>query len=201
MPNESTASTARRLILASTSAFRHELLERLGIGFEARAPDVDEAPAPGEDPRHLAGRLARLKARAVATREPNALVIGSDQVATLGSTLLGKPGTHEQAVAQLSRASGRTVDFYTGLCLMDSDSGRSQLDIVTFRVIFRTLDLEQIERYLLRERPYGCAGSFKSEGLGIALFDKLEGNDPTSLVGLPLISLTRMLENEGINVL
>jgi MAF protein len=198
MPN---ASTARRLILASTSAFRHKLLERLEISFEARAPDIDETPTPGEDPRHLAGRLARLKAHAVATREPNALVIGSDQVATLGSTLLGKPGTHEQAVAQLSRASGRTVDFYTGLCLMDSDSGRSQLDIVTFRVNFRTLGLEQIERYLLRERPYGCAGSFKSEGLGIALLDKLEGNDPTSLVGLPLISLSHMLENEGINVL
>jgi MAF protein len=191
----------RRLILASTSPFRRALLQRLGIPFETRPPEVDETPALDEDPRHLAQRLALMKARTIAGQEPDALVIGSDQVAALRNTLLGKPHDHRHAVDQLYRASGETVSFFTGLCLIDSRSGRTQVDVVPFQVVFRALDRSRIERYLQRERPYQCAGSFKSEGLGIALFERLQGDDPTSLIGLPLIRLTRMLENEGIDVL
>ena len=191
----------RRLILASTSPFRRELLIRLGLPFEVLAPAVDETKQSGEDPQRLVARLAESKARAIADRGYSALIIGSDQVAVLQGEILGKPGTHARAVAQLSRASGRTVVFYTGLCLLDSASGRLQVEVVPFRVSFRVLEAEQIERYLCREQPYQCAGSFKSEGLGIALFERLEGEDPTSLIGLPLIRLTRMLEMEGVKVL
>ena len=191
----------RRLILASTSPFRRELLGRLGLAFETRPPDTDETSLPGEDAAALVRRLARLKAGSIASNEPGSLVIGSDQVAVLDGEILTKPGDHANAVAQLNRASGKIVSFFTGLCLIDSDSGRTQTNVVSFQVVFRALTPAQIESYLRRERPYQCAGSFKAEGLGIALFERLEGDDPTSLIGLPLIRLTRMLESEGVAVL
>ncbi len=190
----------RRLLLASTSAFRRELLARLQLPFQVVAPKTDEAPQQGEPPTDLVARLAESKAGSVAAREPKTLVIGSDQVAVLDAEIVGKPGNHERAVAQLVRASGRTVDFYTGLCLFDSDSGRRQVEVVSFKVVFRPLTPAQVERYLRREQPYQCAGSIKSEGLGIVLFERLEGEDPSSLIGLPLIRLVRMLEAEGIQV-
>jgi septum formation protein len=196
-----TLPDGRRLILASTSPFRRELLARLGLPFAVRAPDTDETRLPGEAAFALAARLAALKAHAVARHAPDALVIGSDQAAVLDGEVIGKPGDHERAVTQLRRASGRTVTFYTGLCLLDGASGRRQVAVEVFQVLFRTLAPEMIERYLRRERPYHCAGSFKSEGLGIALFERLEGDDPTSLIGLPLIRLTRMLEAAGVAVL
>lgn len=196
-----TLSDGRRLILASTSPFRRELLARLGLPFAVQAPEVDEIQRPGEEAPVLVARLAELKARAVARHAPDALVIGSDQAAVLDGDILGKPGDHERAAAQLRRAAGRTVTFYTGLCLLDGASGRRQVAVEEFRVAFRTLTPAMIDRYLRREQPYGCAGSFKSEGLGIALFERLEGDDPTSLIGLPLIRLTRMLEAAGVAVL
>jgi len=189
------------LVLASTSPFRRELLARLGLPFAVSAPAIDEKALPGEDATGLVARLAEQKARAVAPLWPTALIIGSDQVAVLDGDIIGKPGDHPRAVAQLRRASGQAVTFYTGLCLLDSRSGQYQLAVEPFRVIFRTLTSEMIEAYLHREQPYQCAGSFKSEGLGIALFERLEGDDPTSLVGLPLIRLTRMLEAAGVAVL
>lgn len=191
----------RRLILASTSPFRRELLARLGLPFETRDPDVEETRLAGEDGPMLVARLAELKARAVARREPGALIVGSDQAAALDGDILGKPGDHGRATAQLLRASGRTVTFYTGLCLLDGASGRLQIAVEPFRVAFRHLTPAQIDGYLRREQPYQCAGSFKSEGLGIALFERLEGDDPTGLIGLPLIRLTRMLEAAGMAVL
>lgn len=189
------------LVLASTSPFRRELLARLGLPFAVSAPAIDEKALPGEDATGLVARLAEQKARAVAPLWPTALIIGSDQVAVLDGDIIGKPGDHPRAVAQLRRASGQAVTFYTGLCLLDSRNGQYQLAVEPFRVIFRTLTSEMIEAYLHREQPYQCAGSFKSEGLGIALFERLEGDDPTSLVGLPLIRLTRMLEAAGVAVL
>ncbi|MBF0176177.1 MAG: septum formation inhibitor Maf [Magnetococcales bacterium] len=189
-----------KLVLASTSPFRRQLLERLGIPFNICAPEVDESPMPGESPRELVRRLAEAKARAVGPAHPESLIIGSDQVAILGEQILGKPGAHAQAVAQLSLASGKRISFATGLCLFNSDSGRVQWDVIPFHVHFRPLDRERIENYLLRERPYNCAGSFKAEGLGIALFERMEGDDPTALIGLPLIRLTTMLAEEGVNV-
>ena len=191
----------RRLILASSSPFRRELLARLELPFQTLTPAVDETPLPGEDAFALVTRLAESKARSIAEQKPDTLIIGSDQAATLDAKLLGKPGSHEQATAQLAAASGKTMVFYTGLCLLDAASGRIQIDAVPFKVVFRSLSISQIESYLRREQPYQCAGSFKSEGLGIALFERLEGDDPTSLIGLPLIRLTRMLEAEGIAVL
>jgi septum formation protein len=190
-----------RLILASTSPFRRQLLARLGLPFEVQAPDIDETPLPEEDPQTMVARLAELKAHAIARRESAALVIGSDQVAVLNGQILGKPGGHERAVEQLSRASGKAVLFYTGLCLINSDTGRVRVEVIPYRVVFRLLRREQIENYLRREQPYQCAGSFKSEGLGIALFERLEGEDPSSLIGLPLIRLIRLLETEGVAVL
>ena len=195
-----TLSDGRLLILASTSPFRRELLARLGLPFAVRAPEVDEDQQPGEEAPALVARLAEWKAKAVARHAPDALVIGSDQAAVLDGDILGKPGDHERATAQLRRASGRTVTFYTGLCLLDGASGRRQVAVEEFRVVFRALTLAMIDRYLRREQPYGCAGSFKSEGLGISLFERLEGDDPTSLIGLPLIRLTRMLEAAGVAV-
>ena len=196
-----TLSDGRRLILASTSPFRRDLLARLALPFRAQAPEVDETRLPGETAPELVARLAERKAAAVAWQEPAALIIGSDQVAVLDGTIIGKPGDHERAVAQLQQASGRTVVFHTGLCLLDSASGGRQIAVEEFRVAFRVLTTAMIERYLRREQPYQCAGSFKSEGLGIALFERLEGADPTSLIGLPLIRLTRMLEAAGMAVL
>jgi septum formation protein len=194
-------SDGRRLILASTSSFRRELLARLGLPFTVAAPNVDETSRPGENAPALVARLAESKAIAVARQQPAALIIGSDQAAVLDGAMIGKPGDHEQAVAQLQRAAGRTVVFYTGLCLLDSASDQRQIAVEEFRVVFRALTPAMIEAYLQREQPYQCAGSFKSEGLGIALFERLEGADPTSLIGLPLIRLTRMLEAAGVMVL
>jgi septum formation protein len=194
-------SDSRRLILASTSPFRRALLMRLGLPFTIQAPEVDETGLPDEEATALVMRLAERKARAIAQSAPAALIIGSDQVAVLDGDIIGKPGDHRRAVAQLQRASGRTVIFYTGLCLLDSASGQCQVAVEEFRVVFRPLTATMIEAYLQREQPYQCAGSFKSEGLGIALFERLEGDDPTSLIGLPLIRLTRMLEAAGAAVL
>ena len=190
-----------KLVLASTSPFRRSLLEKLQLPFEVDAPEVDETPHAGESPAQLVERLAVAKARAVAERHEDALVIGSDQVAVIDDEILGKPGGHERAVAQLRRASGRTVRFLTGLCLVNSTSGNCQSEVVPFDVVFRELTETQISHYLEREQPYHCAGSFKSEGLGIALFERLVGDDPNTLIGLPLIRLVRMLEAEGMNVI
>lgn len=193
--------TQPRLILASTSPYRRELLNRLGLAFETADPEVDESRRAGETPEALVQRLAEAKARAVAGRHPGALIIGSDQVAVIEEEILGKPGAHDAAVAQLRRLSGHRVTFLTGLCLLNSATGRVQLDMIPFHVVFRALNDRMIERYLKREQPYNCAGSFKSEGLGIVLFERLEGDDPTALIGLPLIRLSRMLEAEGLSVL
>jgi len=191
----------RPLILGSSSPFRRELLERLQLPFQCHSPEVDESPLPDESPADLVARLARDKARTVAMHHPEALIIGSDQVAELDGRILGKPGSHEQAVVQLRAASGRSVVFHTGLCLLNAETGRAQIHTVPFTVHFRTLDSAMIEHYLRREQPYGCAGSFKSEGLGIALFQRMEGDDPTALIGLPLITLVSMLREEGVAVL
>lgn len=188
------------LVLGSTSPFRQALLQRLGLPFTVDAPDVDESQQPGETPKALVLRLAEAKARAVARRHPTALIIGSDQVACIDDQILGKPGTRAKAAEQLRASVGRAVTFYTGLCLLNAASGRAQLACEPFRVHFRQLSEAQIGRYLDAEQPYNCAGSFKSEGLGISLFERMEGDDPNALIGLPLIRLVAMLENEGIAV-
>ena len=188
------------LVLASTSPFRQQILRKLNIEFIVDAPQVDESPLPQESPEALVKRLSEAKAKNVAQRHENALIIGSDQVAVLNQQILGKPGNHENAVNQLRAASGQQVTFLTGLCLYNSATGRTQTKCVPFTVHFRQLTNDQIERYLLLEQPYNCAGSFKSEGLGISLFEKLEGDDPNTLIGLPLIELIRMLYSEGIEV-
>ncbi|EGV16829.1 Maf family protein [Thiocapsa marina] len=192
---------APALVLASTSPYRRQLLERLGLPFTSAAPDIDERRRPGESPQVLVLRLAEAKARAIAPTHPNALVIGSDQVACIEDDVLGKPGDRAIAVGQLERASGRTVVFQTGLCLLDTSSGHAQTLVEPYRVHFRRLDRRQIEAYLDREQPFDCAGSFKSEGLGIALFERLEGDDPNTLIGLPLIRLISLLESKGIHPL
>ncbi len=191
----------RDLILASTSPFRRELLVRLQLPFRVVAPEVDEEPLAGEEPDALAGRLALAKAHAVAGSHPQALVIGSDQVAVHAGRIVGKPGSHAAAVQQLRAASGGRVVLYTGLALVDARSGRTQSQVVPFATVFRHLTDEVIENYLRKEQPYNCAGSLKSEGLGIALLERFEGDDPTALIGLPLIRLIRMLEAEGVRVI
>ncbi len=190
-----------QLVLASTSPFRKALLERLGQPFSTVSPDTDETRRPGETANTLVKRLSEDKARAVASQFPDALIIGSDQVAVLGEEILGKPGTHERAIEQLTAASGSEVLFLTGLCLLNTTTGRAQVEVVPFTVKFRSLTARQIENYLRREQPYNCAGSFKSEGLGIALFEAMKGEDPNALVGLPLIRLITLLNNEGVDVL
>lgn len=190
-----------QLILASSSPYRRELLQRLGLPFHAEAPDIDETRLPGEAPRALVQRLARAKATALAQRHGDALIIGSDQCAVLGDAVLGKPGRFETAREQLRQASGRCVVFHTGLCLLDAASGQHQTEDILYKVYFRDLDDARITAYLRRERPYQCAGSIRSEGLGIALFRRLEGDDPTALVGLPLIALVSMLARAGVAVL
>jgi len=190
----------RRLLLASSSPYRQQLLSRLRLPFESCAPDIDETSLPGESAEQLVTRLAEQKARALAEQYPNHLIIGSDQVAVLDSKIIGKPHTYERAKQQLQSASGNSVRFLTGLALFDSATGRAQTDCVPFTVHFRELDEARIERYLKIEQPYDCAGSFKAEGLGISLFRATEGEDVTSLVGLPLISLVDMLLNEGYDV-
>ena len=189
---------SRPLILASTSRYRRELLSRLGLVFDAVPPEVDETPAPGESPRPLAERLALAKAREVARRHPEALVIGADQVADLHGEPLGKPGNHERATAQLQRMSGQTVIFQTALTVCCVATGFEQSDLAPVRVRLRPLDAGEIERYLRAEQPYDCAGSAKSEGLGIALLDAIDSDDPTALVGLPLIRTARLLRAAGM---
>ena len=187
-----------QLILGSTSPFRRELLCRLGLAFDCDAPEIDASRLVGETPEQLVLRLAEAKARAVAERHPAALIIGSDQVACIDGEVLGKPGDRARAIDQLERAAGKVVTFYTGLCLFNSATGRHQVLCEPFRVHFRKLSRQQIERYVDAEQPFNCAGSFKSEGLGITLFERLEGDDPNALIGLPLIRLVQMLEREGI---
>lgn len=191
----------RRLTLASTSRYRRTLLERLGLPFECADPQVDESPLAGETPADTARRLAVAKARAVAARLPGALVIGADQVASCDGERLEKPGTHDKALLQLLAVSGREARFDTALALLDADSGALQSRVVTVTVRFRTLSRAQIEDYLRREQPYDCAGSAKAEGLGIALLSRIDSDDPTALIGLPLIALTEMLEQAGMPVL
>lgn len=191
----------RALVLASTSRYRAALLARLGLAFTQEAPGVDETPHPGEAPDALASRLALAKALAVARRHPAALAIGSDQVAVLDGALLGKPGSVEAAEAQLARASGRTVEFLTAVALADAAHGCIGSALDRTRVRFRTLGRDDIRRYVARERPLDCAGSFKSEGLGVALFESIETRDPAALVGLPLIELCRMLREAGVDPL
>jgi septum formation protein len=190
-----------KLILASSSPYRRELLERLKLPFEIMAPDVDETPRPGEMPEKLVERLAVEKARKIAGQKPGTLVIGSDQVAVYNGHIVGKPHSHDMAVEQLQSASGRTVTLYTGLALVNADTQRVQCEVIPYRVTFRALTDAQIESYLRKEQPYSCAGSVKSEGLGIALLEKFEGDDPNTLIGLPLIRLVRMLENEGLKII
>jgi len=190
----------QQLVLGSTSPFRSVLLEKLGLPFLTDAPDIDESRLPGESPTTLVMRLAETKAREVATRHPQALIIGSDQVACVDGAILGKPGDRENAIAQLTAVSGKTVKFYTGLCLYDAATARAQVEMESFTVHFRELDSDQIARYVDREQPFNCAGSFKSEGLGITLFSALEGRDPNSLIGLPLILLVEMLNDHRIRL-
>ncbi|MBT9612490.1 MAG: septum formation inhibitor Maf [Burkholderiales bacterium] len=189
-----------QLVLASSSPYRRELLARLQIPFEVMSPDVDETTLANEAPQDTALRLAQLKARAVAEKFPDALIIGSDQVALLNGRQLGKPHTFENAKQQLLAASGQAVVFHTALCLLNSRSGNMQACVMPITVRFRKLSEDQIERYLQKEQPYNCAGSAKSEGLGIALIERFEGDDPNALVGLPLIALVGMLNKEGVAV-
>lgn len=189
------------LILGSTSRYRRELLERLRIPFEVRSPDIDESPLPGEAPAALASRLALAKAHAVAARHPGAVVIGSDQVADLDGQPVGKPGSHERAVEQLRAMSGRSVVFQTAVAVVRRDSGFAGSALVPVTVRFRSLGEAEIERYLRIEQPYDCAGSAKSETLGIALLEAIESNDPTALVGLPLIKTCELLRAAGLDPL
>jgi septum formation protein len=194
-------SSAPELILGSTSIYRKQLLERLQIPFRVVAPDIDETPQPGEKPQDLVGRLSLEKARCVAEQNPGSVVIGSDQVAVHNGKIVGKPYTHDMAMEQLRAANGRRINLYTGLALVDADSKEEQLEVIPFEVVFRNLSEQQLENYLHKEQPYHCAGSVKSEGLGIALLERFEGEDPNTLIGLPLIRLIRMLEKAGVEVL
>lgn len=188
------------LLLASSSPARQSLLSRLGLPFVSCSPDIDETAQPGEDAIHLTRRLSEAKARALAARHPDTLIIGSDQALTLDGEILGKPGSHERAREQLSRLSGRTVTFHTGLCLLNARNNHCQVTVEPFEVTFRPLTADQIERYLQADQPYGCAGSFKSEALGISLFERFHGRDPNSLVGLPLMALVDFLLAEGLTL-
>ena len=189
-----------RLILASTSPFRRSLLAKLRLPFEIAAPDIDETAQPDEAAEALVMRLAAAKAGAMATEFPESLIIGSDQVACIDHQVLGKPGDRARAIEQLKSASGKTVEFLTGLSLLNSSAGTQQTTCERFKVHFRDLGDAQIARYVDVEQPFNCAGSFKSEGFGITLFERLEGDDPNTLIGLPLIRLVAMLATEGINL-
>jgi len=191
----------QQLILGSSSPFRADLLNKLGLNFIASSPDIDESVLNNETAEQLVQRLSEQKALKIAESHPDALIIGSDQVALLDGEILGKPGNHDNAVKQLTAASGKTVRFLTGLALVNSKTGQVQSLVENFDVSFKALSANQIEFYLQQEKPYQCAGSFKSEGFGISLFSKLEGEDPNSLIGLPLIRLIDLLKNEGIDVL
>jgi septum formation protein len=196
-----TPDLTRQLILASTSVYRRELLTRLRLPFSVVASHVDETPQPGESPQHLACRLALAKARSVAQLHPQAVVIGSDQVADLDVHPLGKPGTHDRAVTQLQAMRGKTVVFQTAVAVVCLESGFAQTELAQVKVKFRHLSDSQIEAYLQAEQPYDCAGSAKSEGLGIALLERIDNDDPTALIGLPLIRTCQMLEAAGMRVL
>jgi len=190
----------RPLVLASTSRYRAALLQRLGLPFSTFSPGVDESARSGETPAETAVRLAGAKARAAASAHPDALIVGSDQVAACGTEAIGKPGSHEAAVVQLRRLSGRSVVFHTGLALLDSATGACRSECVDVVSTYRVLNDAEIEAYLRREQPYDCAGSVKSEGLGIALFDSIASDDPTALIGLPLIRLSALLRAAGVAV-
>lgn len=193
--------TQKRILLASTSAYRRAILEKTTLKFSCAAPDIDETPHEQESAEDLVCRLSAQKAHALAANFPGHLIIGSDQVCVIDSKILGKPHTFERACAQLEQASGKKVRFYTGLSLLDSDSGKVQTLCETFDVHFRPLSSQEIAGYLQLEQPYDCAGSFKCEGLGISLFEKLDGRDPNTLIGLPLIALLALLREHGINPL
>ena len=199
--NNLSNNTRPSLILGSSSPFRRELLERLGVDFTTESPEIDEVRRKDESADQLVERLSLEKAKAVAKKYDNALIIGSDQVAVIGTEILGKPKSVQKAQEQLTMASGRYVTFLTGLCLLNSETGDYQSDIVPYSVYFRDLTPDQIKAYVEKEQPLNCAGSFKSEGLGVALFRKMEGEDPTALIGLPLIRLVSMLNIEGIEIL
>ena len=190
-----------QLVLASASTYRRELLERLHIPFSVVAPNLDEAPLPGEMPEQTAARLAKAKAAAVASQWPQALIIGCDQVAALEGTQLGKPHTHENAVKQLRLMRGKTTMFYTAVCLLNAATGKLQIKVIPYQVRFRSLNDRQIANYLAKEQPYHCAGSAKMEGLGVALIETMQGEDPYALIGLPLITLVEMLKHEGLEVI
>jgi len=190
----------RSIVLASTSAYRNALLQRLGIPFQAASPEVDESPFPGETAQQTSMRLSVDKARAVAANHPDALIIGSDQVALLGNQQLGKPLTHDNAVRQLRALRGQCAIFYTALTLLNAHTGAMQTAVAENRVHFREFSDDEIESYLRKEQPYDCAGSAKSEGLGIVLISRMEGDDPNALIGLPLIQLVTMLKNEGVKL-
>ena len=189
------------LVLGSSSPYRKELLERLGLPFLTDRPGVDESPRPGESAEKIVRRLSQEKALAVSVRYPDALVIGCDQVAAVEDRIVGKPGNHEAAVKQLKEVSGKTITLYTGLALLNSKTGNIQVDVVPFSVTFRILTGEMIEQYLRRDKPYDCTGSVRVEGLGIALLERLEGDDPNALIGLPLIRLITMLKEEGLSII
>lgn len=188
------------IILASSSPFRRQLLDRLHLDYSCQTPDIDESPLDDEPAPEYVRRLAHAKARKIAERNPDAIVIGSDQCAVFDGMILGKPGNHENALDQLRRARGKTVVFQTGVCVLNLISGYEAVVVVPFEVDFRQLRDEQLDHYLRMEEPYQCAGSFKSEGYGITLFSALRGEDPTALIGLPLIALIPMLEEVGIDV-
>lgn len=194
-------STGRKLVLGSTSPYRREMLARLRLAFEVAAPDVDETPQAAETPQQLACRLALAKARSVAARFPSCVVIGSDQVADLDGQALGKPGNHERATSQLQQMRGKTVIFQTAVAVVCRDSGFEELDLAQVKVKFRELTDAEIEAYLQAETPYDCTGSAKSEGLGIALLESIDNDDPSALVGLPLIRTCRMIRAAGVKVL
>jgi septum formation protein len=189
-----------RIVLASTSRYRRELLSRLVADFDVAAPDVDETPQTNETPSALAARLAEAKARAVAAGRTDALVIGSDQVAELDGRPIGKPGTAERARAQLAASAGRTLVFHTAVCVLDTRSATIDAAIDRTEVVFRALSADEIARYVARENPLDAAGSFKAEGAGIALFERIESTDPTALIGLPLIALARLLRAAGFTL-
>jgi len=199
--SQATHVTSRPLILGSTSKYRRELLQRLRVPFDVVGPEVDETPQPDEAPRDLAMRLALAKAQAVATQHPNAVVIGSDQVADLNGEPLGKPGSHERAVLQLQKMRGQTVVFQTAVSVVCQASSFAQTELAQIKVRFRDLSDAEIDAYLRAEEPYDCAGSAKSEGLGIALLDAIDNDDPTALIGLPMIRTARLLRAAGVDLL
>lgn len=196
-----TQKKTSKIVLGSSSIYRQELLKRLQVPFETLSPEIDESVLPNETPAEAAKRLAETKARNVAKHYTQALIIGSDQVAVLNSTQLGKPLNYANAVKQLQLIRGNEVTFFTALCLLNSDTNQMQSEVVPYHVKFRQISDQQIRNYLSREQPYHCAGSAKSEGLGIALIERMSGDDPNALIGLPLITLITMLANEGIEII